>query len=253
MDSKSTEDRRVVGEINTKIFQTKDYSAFKSIEGNRPLDERHVKELMKNIEKHGNLTPSFPVVVNENIEVIDGQHRIAALQELGWPVFYQVQEGLGLEVVQGINHASRNWSWLDYAESFAAQGNKNYRMLLEAREAFHEGAAVLMAYLAGSKNKGEVGFRTGDFVVLDWQTSLNNLTMLADIREIAGVKTRAFGEAVFSVINSPKYEHNRMLEKLTKYSGRFFQKSYSQHLDYERELEEIYNFHNTEGNIVRLF
>ena len=94
-------------DLRKDTFQTKDYDIFQIIEGNRPVDEKHVKQLISNMTKYGNLTPNFPIVVNEAIEVIDGQHRIAALKELGWPVFYQVQADLGLDTVQGINQASK--------------------------------------------------------------------------------------------------------------------------------------------------
>ena len=33
--------------VNNKFFETRDYSMFKKIRGNRPVDEAHVKQLKK--------------------------------------------------------------------------------------------------------------------------------------------------------------------------------------------------------------
>ena len=54
-------------------------------------------------------------------------------------------------------------------------------------------------------------------------------------------------------MNNKDYDHNRMVEKISKFGSHFFQKRYSAPNDYARELEEVYNFHTTEANHVRLF
>jgi hypothetical protein len=245
-------DTKELEEVRVRTLQTKDYGAFQSVAGNRALDLQHIVTLKKNMEKYGNLTPNFPVIVNERMEVIDGQHRVAALQELGWPVFYQVQEDLGLEVVQGINQASRNWSWKDFASSYASQGNENYKKLLDAKEITGEGLTVLTLFLSvDGKVRGSI--KDGEFKARKWQEALHDLTLLAEIREAAGVKTSVFGQAVFHVISSENYSHEIMMTKLTRYASRFFQTSYGAFSDYARELEDVYNFHNAEKNYIRLF
>jgi len=245
-------DTQEVQSIELKTFKTKDYGAFKSIAGNRALDDQHIKSLINNMKKYGNLTPNFPIIVNDNMEIIDGQHRVAALQELKWPVFYQVQENLGLEVVQGINQSSKNWGWEDFASSYASQGNENYKKLLEAKKLFKEGLTVLTLFLS-SDGKVRGSIKDGEFKARSWQDAIHDLTLLAEIRELTGIKTSVFGQAVFSVINSENYNHSVMVAKLDRYSPRFFHIKYGAYSDYARELEEVYNFHNQEKNYTRIF
>ena len=62
-----------------KILTTREYSIFKTIEGNRNISLLHLNRLRESmLEKH-----LFTViVVNENMEIIDGQHRFTISKEL---------------------------------------------------------------------------------------------------------------------------------------------------------------------------
>lgn len=77
-----------------EIKRTNNYDMFKRLEGNRFVDPKKVNKLKKSINEVGYI--SNPIIVNEKMEVIDGQHRLEALKELGNK---QLQKG-GLEVSQ---------------------------------------------------------------------------------------------------------------------------------------------------------
>ena len=64
---------------NNKFFETRDYSMFKKVRGNRPVDQAHVKQLKKLIAEKDLMDP---IRVNSNIEVVDGQHTLQARKEL---------------------------------------------------------------------------------------------------------------------------------------------------------------------------
>lgn len=69
------------------ILSTKDYSIFKSVNFNREKNRRHIETLKKIILKE-NLLHLHPILLNEKMEVVDGQHRLEAAKELGLPVYY---------------------------------------------------------------------------------------------------------------------------------------------------------------------
>ena len=77
-----------------------------------------------------------PILVNENMEVIDGQHRLEALRKLGYPVYYQIGEGLGLKETIEMNAVQKHWNPLDYANSYAASGLESYQRYLQFHEQF---------------------------------------------------------------------------------------------------------------------
>lgn len=65
-------------EKDLKTYITRDYSVFKYLSGNRDINLHNVNNIVKNVLENG-LLPTI-VIVNENMEVIDGQHRIEAFK-----------------------------------------------------------------------------------------------------------------------------------------------------------------------------
>ena len=70
---------------NNVIHITRDYSMFKSVKGNRAIDKGHVQKLIREMKKKD---LDLPIFINENDEVVDGQHTLQARKELGRPVRY---------------------------------------------------------------------------------------------------------------------------------------------------------------------
>jgi hypothetical protein len=90
-----------------QILQTKNYDDFKIITSNREVDKNHVKRLSKSILRK-NLLYIRPVICNQDMEVIDGQHRIAACQLIDEPVFYIKVDSLTKEDIGILNTAQKN-------------------------------------------------------------------------------------------------------------------------------------------------
>lgn len=144
--------------VYSQIFQTTDYSKFKVLLGNRDINERHVKTIENSYEKIGQL--DLPILVNEKMEVIEGQHRLQACKNKGLPVYYTIQEGLGLEECQALNISSANWKLDDYIDSYAKQGVTSYLFLKQLGElhpwaSLNDKAAALfrLAKMSGSMIK----------------------------------------------------------------------------------------------------
>lgn len=66
--------------------KTKNYSLFKKYAKNRDIDGRHVEKLIASI-KTANLLDCEPILVNEKMEVIDGQHRLEAAKSLNLDIY----------------------------------------------------------------------------------------------------------------------------------------------------------------------
>lgn len=61
----------------TIVYRTNNYDQFKRLVGNREVNPKRVKTIKKSVEEIGYI-PN-PIIVNENMEVIDGQGRLQAL------------------------------------------------------------------------------------------------------------------------------------------------------------------------------
>lgn len=109
------------------VETTSDLNIFKSISGNRPPNPQHIKRLADSIKRYGMLIN--PILVNENFEVIDGQHRLAAAIEAKSCVHYIVIKGYKLEQVHALNLNQKNWTASDFLDGYASMGVHDYIIL----------------------------------------------------------------------------------------------------------------------------
>lgn len=120
-----------------KVYTTKDYSIFRRLIGNRDIPESRISKIVGSIQEIGWVRN--PIVVNEKMEVIDGQGRLTALQRLGLPVEYIIAEGAGSKECIHMNMNMANWKLPDFIKSYAEQGNSNYQRLLTLMEKYANG------------------------------------------------------------------------------------------------------------------
>lgn len=226
----------------SNIFVTSDYGKFKTLPGNRFVDKSHVK-LLTNRMKEQNLNPWFPILVNENFEVIDGQHRLRALEELKYPVYYEIRQGLNIDSTIQLNSGTRNWSWKDYCQSFADRGNVNYQKFWELYQEFKTQFNILYFYSlgsgGGSKRFAAAVFNVGNFVIPNYELTHKLLSQYSDILDVAGIpSTREFALACYRFMRMPYYNHMKMLEKVETKGARLNDVYFIN--DFVNALEEIW-------------
>jgi len=130
------------------VKSTNDYSLFKTMNSNRQVNLNHVKNLMKSMTENGVLIN--PIIVNEDFQVIDGQHRLRACTDLKLPVYYLVAKDYNIKEVHALNLNQKNWSNQDYLEAYANDGNNNYKRILRFQQenknfSFHS----IMSFVTG--------------------------------------------------------------------------------------------------------
>lgn len=115
---------------SVKIYSTTDYKVFKKIQSNRDVNKGHLKKLVECIRLK-NLLHLFPVVVNKQMDVIDGQHRIRAAEELGVAVYYVVDGSITKADIAMVNSTRKGWAVRDYIEFYAKEGKSVYVDILD--------------------------------------------------------------------------------------------------------------------------
>jgi len=242
-------------QTKTRIRDTRDYLVFKSLRGNRKIDKNQVGHLIRSIQENGNLTPYIPILVNSDMEVIDGQHRIAALKELGEPVYYRIEEGLNLDIVHVINTNGKVWGWLDFARSYADLGYDAYQVFLH----FHDTAPsmpldALLGYIYGVTSASASmrrNFYHGELEIQDYNLTKKLLEQYEELSQICKHRTGPFARALHTIMTNSQYNQARMVRKVGVY-GKKNLEHYSRALDYIRALEDIYNW-KAKGDQVRFF
>ena len=110
-------------EVN-KVYKTDDLSIFKQINGNRVPNLQHIKRLADSIRVYG--MKCNPILVNERMEVIDGQHRLMAAIEAGSFVYYIIINGYSLDEVHTLNLNQKNWTKKDFLQAYANMNIQPY-------------------------------------------------------------------------------------------------------------------------------
>lgn len=235
-----------------EILSTKDYDQFKTLDGNRLVNQTHVRQLQKLMLNNGNLTHEFPIIVDKEGYVIDGQHRLEALKGLGWEVGYRVEENATIDTVRAINQGNRNWGWRDMAYSYASRGNENYTWFLSFIDQyglrFHPALAVATGSLARGNGRR---FQAGELVIGDKAKAHDVARQIVEIQRLVQIVNGDFSMALIAVMKSPFYDHTRMINKLRQQGELLPEKA--KQTDYMRRLENMFNFGYSEENRVRLF
>lgn len=149
-----------------QVKSTKDYNKFKKLLGNRNVTETRINKIIQSINKVGYL--SNPIIVNEKMEVIDGQGRLTALERLGLPVEYIVQEGVGIDECISMNLNQTNWNLMNYIISFADRGNENYIKLLQLMREYNDfGINAIATAMFGISRFSSQVIAKGELVITD--------------------------------------------------------------------------------------
>lgn len=111
--------------VEQTLHQTTDYGMFKYIPQNRKTVSGHIAKLMQSI-KTKNLNMDFPVIVNKQMEVLDGQNRLEAYKQLKFPVWYKFAHEMDSSHISLINTAMKNWTNDDFLNQYIVEKKEDY-------------------------------------------------------------------------------------------------------------------------------
>ncbi len=218
---------------------TFDYDAFKFLKGNRPVDEKHVRKLVQSMQQE---YLQRPIDVNENYEIIDGQHRYTAIKELGYPLFYVVRKGWTMKQVQVANSNTKGWTINDVVSSQSELGNKNYIAIKDFCKK-HNVTIYNAISLLDVKERGNI-FAEGKAKVNDVKIAEKAFYMLKTLQSIVSFRCdrRIIVYAFRKLAENRNFDFQIFLKKLEYQSDRF-----KPCIDTKSQIElieEIYNYRN---------
>jgi hypothetical protein len=109
------------------IYSIKRYDMFTNLDSNRNISTAHVNSIVQSMEKHGVL---FTILyVNEKLQVIDGQHRLRALEIKKGVVNFIVRPKWGPDETTTLNATSEKWKLDDFTGSYAARDYEPYQRM----------------------------------------------------------------------------------------------------------------------------
>lgn len=231
--------------MTTTIQNTRDYNAFKLMTGNRNIDSNHVKKLKREMDRNPEMLAANPILVNEHMFVIDGQHRLTAARELGATVYYIVSEGATIEQTRHLNTTQRRWTITDFAQSYADSGRPDYKKFLELCKEFPLlSMSIIRLYCLGKQAHDIDGmFRRGEFEIVDEADTRKNLEALYAVRTITHAKINMpMAVSLLDLMkNNPDFDINHFMEKLEREGARELFIPLPSRRGCLRSIEAVYN------------
>lgn len=243
-------------EVN-KVYKTNDLSVFNQIKGNRPPNPQHVRRLCASINTYGIL--QNPIIVNENMDVIDGQHRLLAAKEANSGVFFIIVKGYKLGEVQVLNLNQKNWTKKDFLEGYADMGIEPYvklRNFTRRNSDFNitncialcqnsnnaSNTSISQKYRKdGREYKQKEVFEEGTWLGKDFELAqewANKLKMIKPYYN--GYKRSTFVGAMIGLFKHSNFDFFEFLNKLKKQTQKL--DDCSNVSQYRLLIEDIYNY-----------
>ena len=244
-----------MAEAYATIYKETDYSKFKYLIGNRNLTETRKKRIMSSIQKVGYVMN--PIIVNEKMEIIDGQGRHAACKELGLPIYYVIAEGAGTDECVNLNIGQTNWGLLDYIKYYADIGNDEYKGLVLLIETYPKISAPIVTAIASghiiSGGRGDY-IKNGDFKFMKDFSESNGILQTLDsnrhtIELLSGSKRLVYS-ALAWIIRYCNVDAERLFKQLARNYMLIPPVADKNSLYFIEQMERIYNKGLRADNVV---
>lgn len=245
-------------EIN-HVYETNDYSMFKTLDGNRNLQQLHVRRLVRSF---GEAYLFSPIIINEHNEVIDGQHRLCAAKELELPIRFIICKGYGLPEIQRLNTNMKNWKHIDYLDAYC---DLKYPEYLRFRDFMHTypdfgiaSAMVLLTQVLGNVKDATLDYRgmsgkpttsqffeEGKLKIPDYKISCEYAEKILLLKSyFEGFNTRIFVIAMVGLFKYSIFSISELIAKLKFNPGGL--QSCVTVMQYRLLIEDIYNYRRRE-------
>jgi hypothetical protein len=112
----------------SEILKTSDYDMFTSFTSNREIDSKHVNKLVKSIQSRDLLSIN-PILVDSNMRLIDGQHRLEAARILKVEIYYIISNEVTRLDISKLNSNQKNWTTMDYINFYTIEGKVEFLKL----------------------------------------------------------------------------------------------------------------------------
>jgi len=230
---------------------TKDYNMFNRIKSNRPIMEKHVKNIVEAI-KLRNLLHLVPIICDATYNVLDGQHRLESAKRLKIPIYYVVDETITKADIALLNTNKQNWKIIDYITFFAAEGNTEYEKLLtimqENRKLTPVNTVLLLA--TNDRHANSKFIKSGTITFNNYKQGVKTIQMLSDwFNYFEFAYDRWFLLALRKAVDFGKYDHAFLMARIDKY--KYLAKRQFTQGEYQDMISKIYN--TDSKKVVKLF
>lgn len=175
------------------------YNSFGNMTENRDVKQSHVNKLVESI-KNKDMLRYNPILVNDSMDIIDGQHRLEAARKLKKPIYYITARDLNSNDMQTLNNVSKHWSLSDYVESYVIKGNKDYIYLKDFSKSYGLTLTISMYLLGDNSGRACSNVKTGNFKAKNKASAVEIASFISGLNStFSHYKQRTFIYSMISV------------------------------------------------------
>jgi hypothetical protein len=228
---------------------TTNYSMFKDFSSNREIDPKHVKQLVREIEKR-NLLSVNPILVDKDFHIIDGQHRLEAAKALKIPIYYIIGD-VRRDDISKINSCQKNWNQMDYINYYTIEGRPAYVKISNLINHYPQfQTSALIALSNPELRRCSEDIRRGDLdsINADFAREVCDIIIKLNEKYLYGfVFDSRFPIALAKAMNTEGFNLDNLLKKIDD-SPRSFVACHTVR-EYLTMIEDVYNFQLSKNKI----
>ena len=235
-----------------KTGETKNYSIFISPAHQRDINKKQIKGIMNSMSEHGIISAVSVRKSSKNrgkLEVFAGQHTVEACKKLNAPIVYCEFENVNNNAMISLDSSAKSWSMQDFLKFGVTDDIQDYIFLDKIyRQERLPLTALIIMYGGAYGNKA---FKELKWKALTVVRGHNVLRYIKEIETTFNIKHVRFARFLWGfcrVVDSGKYDHNRMIYQLGKCSSMLTKQANPE--GYTSNIEMVYNFGLSKKNHI---
>lgn len=195
-----------------------------------------------------------PILVNEKMEIIDGQHRLEAAKRLGIPIYFIIKAGAGSDEVMQLNLRRGGWTVYDFIGFYAANNYSSYVKLNGYADQYKNVSIIDIAMcLSDSKSRNiQRPLREGKYQMVETDETLGCLSFINDcvvpLSQIQG-GGQQYIPILVGLYKMNLIDEERMRTAINSYAANMA--SAYNASDALTELQNVYNYYRRHNEYFR--
>lgn len=230
------------------IYKTRNYHKFRFDPANRPVDMVRAQRLARKIMRN-NLLAEFPISVTPDGVITDGQHRVVAAEICQVDFFYRITAGLTMENAANAASEQEKWTVANRLHYWTVRGDPDYIALDRFWREYPWLTISAVTRLCSTHSYQSEVFKEGGYECDNLPFARQVAEMAIDFKPYFDWWSHiTFISALRQLVNNEKYDHRRMMQKISYQSTKLRRCSTAG--QYLEILTEIYNYNTAKNNRV---